>query len=134
MSLAACVSASLLKDFLWPDVELPDTCETFDHFKSVMTPGPRHDPELRELRALPYTSNTQGVRFDESNLSGLWVDKLRPNDTIHLGIIERVDDELMRDLGFEWNVNMRPDDRNSQANWLSHKLSGICVYLYSLLT
>ena len=25
----------------------------------------------------------------------------------------------------EWNVNMRPDDRNSPANWLSHKLSGL---------
>ena len=31
----------------------------------------------------------------------------------------------MRDLNLEWNVRIRPDDRNSQANWLSHKLSGL---------
>ena len=30
----------------------------------------------------------------------------------------------MRDLNLQWNVDMRPDERNSEANWLSHKLSG----------
>ena len=123
--LAACVSASLLEDFLWPEVELPDTCSTFASFKAVMAPGPCHDPELSQLQALPFSDNTQGVRFDEANLSSLWVDKLRPDNCIHVAIIARIDEELMRDLRFEWNFNMRPDDRNSRENWLSHKLSGL---------
>ena len=75
---------------------------------------------LKETRALPYTGSVQGVRFEGDNLSGLWVDKLRPDNSISLEIIVRIDEDLMRDLHLEWNVNMRPDDRNSQANWLSH--------------
>ena len=47
--LAACVSASLLEDFLWPEVELPDKCSTFASFKAVMALGPCHDPELSQL-------------------------------------------------------------------------------------
>ena len=50
LSHAPCVSASLFEDFLWPDVELPDTCETFNHFKSVMAPGPRHDHQQHSRR------------------------------------------------------------------------------------
>ena len=125
LPLAACMSTSLLEDFLWPESEVPETCQTFAHFKSIMTPGPRHDPNLRETRALPFSTDTEGVNFDEGNLSSLWVSKLRPDNNITLEISERVDESLMRDLGFEWNVRMRPDDRNSQANWLSHKLSGL---------
>ena len=48
---------------------------------------------LTEARALPYTDNVQGVRFEEDNLSGLWVDKLRPDNSISLEIIVRIDED-----------------------------------------
>ena len=67
LPLAACVSSSLLEDFLWPESEIPGTCQTFDHFKAIMTPGPRHDPDLRETRALPFSTDAEGVNFDEGN-------------------------------------------------------------------
>ena len=96
--LAACVSASLLEDFLWPETDIPNARTSFASFKAVMAPGPRHDPEITETRDHPYTDNVQGVRFDEANLSRLWIDKLRPDNTIHLEIVTQIDEELMRDL------------------------------------
>ena len=104
LPLPACVSTTLLEDFLWPEKDPENACSSFDSFKNVMAPGPRHDPMLTETRALPYTDNVQGVRFEEDNLSGLWVDKLRPDNTIALEFIVRIDEELMRDLQLEWNL------------------------------
>ena len=126
LPLAACVSASLLEDFLWPEVELPDACETFASFKAVMAPGPRHDPDLRETRALPFSTDVAGCAISMRATSrACGSASSGPTTPFIVEIIERVDEILMRDLGLEWNVNMRPDDRNSQANWLSHKLSGL---------
>ena len=74
LNFEACVSTTLLEDFLWPEKEPEGACQTFNHFKSTMAPGPRHDPQLDATRAFPYTDNIHGVRFDENNLSDLWVD------------------------------------------------------------